>query len=556
MVSFTSPFFFVFCLTAIFLLRMTSANALVMGALNLVFVASFIPAPLAALPLLGFVCFGYCAIRAARRFQVNAVLILLVAGTVFLFAWLKRYAILSFLPAPNFAYATIGISYILFRILHLVIDCSDGVLEPPPPLAFLNYVFFFPNFVSGPIQRYEDFHAQVSAPLPPVTWLTIHEAFGRLVKGYFFVVVASSAASWIFDHAHSSFYAALSRQDGPATIALFSVSATSYLVFLFTNFAGYMQIVIGVGQLAGFTLPENFNRPFASKNFLDFWARWHITLSNWFKFYLYNPLLKAMASRWGTRAVMPYLGVIGLFVTFLVMGMWHGSTVIYVAYGVFLGVGIAINQLWQVWMTNRLSAPIYHELRERPWYFQVSRGVTLGYFSVAITALWIEPEQANRLFSPFGLTVFATTIVILSALIAIFGTLVDAAFGRMVYDGGGTKDLDPPASGSHMRYLGAIAGCYVVSGAGLTALAFYFTPAEHPYSTAHKLFLLVLAAFTAFLIGALVGAFDKPIAHATSYFGNRREVFLQTWMAFRIFILAGISTIMASAIPEFIYRAF
>src|SRR5262250_2889257 len=100
-----------------------------------------------------------------------------------------------------------------------------------------------------------------------------------------------------------------------------------------------MDVVIGIGRFYGFRLPENFDRPFAAGNFLEFWTRWHITLSNWFKVYVFNPGLRALAARVETPRAMPYLGVLAYFVTFLLMGVWHGSTRAFVIYGLLLGAG-------------------------------------------------------------------------------------------------------------------------------------------------------------------------------------------------------------------------
>ncbi len=100
----------------------------------------------------------------------------------------------------------------------------------------------------------------------------------------------------------------------------YSAQSLAYAFFVYFNFSGYMDIVIGIGRLLGFKLPENFDRPFAAENYLDFWQRWHMTLSEWFKTYVFNPLVKKLYDSTGQQPKrMPLLGVIGYFVTFFLL---------------------------------------------------------------------------------------------------------------------------------------------------------------------------------------------------------------------------------------------
>ena len=110
-------------------------------------------------------------------------------------------------------------------------------------------------------------------------------------------------------------------------------------VFLYSNFSGYIDIVIALARLMRVRLPENFDRPFSASSVLDFWNRWHITLSNWLKTYVYNPLLMALMRRILILIVEPFLGVFSFFVTFFLIGLWHGRTSEFVFFGVLTGAG-------------------------------------------------------------------------------------------------------------------------------------------------------------------------------------------------------------------------
>ncbi len=152
-----------FCLLAVFLLRTAGVgwyrNALV-AVLNFYFLYSFSFSPVALVPIVIFVAMGYVAILVAKRTGTSSGIGIVLAVLIAVFAWLKHYSVVVFLPSLDFPYATIGMSYMLFRMIHLIVDVAQGAMRTPSPLAYFNYTFFFLNLVSGPIQRFQDFAAQ------------------------------------------------------------------------------------------------------------------------------------------------------------------------------------------------------------------------------------------------------------------------------------------------------------------------------------------------------------------------------------------------------------
>src|SRR5208282_517472 len=129
----------------------------------------------------------------------------------------------------------------------------------------------------------------------------------------------------------------------------------AYPIFLYANFSGYIDIVIAMARLMRVRLPENFDRPFSASSFLDFWNRWHITLSNWLKTYVFNPLLIALMRRISSSKMQPFLGVFCFFVTFFLVGIWHGRTSEFVIFGALQGGGVAINKLWQLCLSRTMG---------------------------------------------------------------------------------------------------------------------------------------------------------------------------------------------------------
>jgi len=397
--------------------------------LNFVFVASFFDSLRQALPLAGFVMAGYAAVVLSSRIGASLPLIGVV---ILIFAWLKRYDFLAFLPPLHFLYVVVGLSYILFRVLHLVIDVGQKAIPRPGFISYLAYVLFFPTFVSGPIQRYEDFDGQVSSPVAPGTTHELYMACQRIIRGMALIGFVTVLTHFLFERIQLRFYGALAASTFSfSTFALLCAAASLFAVHLYLNFGGYMDIVIGVGRLAGLALPENFNRPYLSRNFLEFWSRWHITLSEWFKFYLFNPLLRLMAQKWRAPSQMPYLAVLGFFVTFTVMGIWHGSTRIFLAYGLILGSGISLNKLYQVQMTAWLGKKGYKVLAGRSWYGHLCRGLTLAYFALSIVCLWIDASHAQVLSRFRGMALVFIAFAALSALTAVLSFAIERLTARL-----------------------------------------------------------------------------------------------------------------------------
>ena len=428
--KFDSLQFVCFSFVAVTLLRAAQAGRLrdiVLLSLNIFFLSSFAGDPLQLMPLIVFVVAGYGIIYLAQRSGSAMGITLLLLVVVAAFVWLKRYSAVTFLPLLTFPYLVVGLSYIVFRIIHLVVDVAQGATRIPRPIDYLNYIFFFLTFVSGPIQRFQDFAEQAAKPQVNNDTLHINLALERVIRGYFMIIVVCSFTSYLNEKLTIYLYSAFAVKSGLTVILLYTATAATQLAHLYFNFAGYMHICIGIGCLAGFTLPENFHEPYKTRNFLDLWSRWHITLSEWFKFYLFNPILKAMCAGWGTSKNTPYLGVIAFFCTFLVMGIWHGTSDIFVFYGLLLASGAALNKLWQIQVTKWLGKNEYNRLSRQSWYALFSRAATLSFFAIALTCIWIDPAQVKVFANLRGMMLAAATFFVLSFIFAVSVWLADRA---------------------------------------------------------------------------------------------------------------------------------
>lgn len=381
---------------------------------NLVYLASFSTDPVAFVPLAAFLALGYAAIRINRARPPGFVFGVLVVAIVAAFAWLKRYWIFAPIGFLETAYLTIGLSYIFFRVLHLVIDVREGGIEQPiGVLSYLNYTLNFATLVAGPIQRYQDF----SRPRQHLTIVAAGLAVERVVIGLFKVLVLAMIVSTVQTQATAELSGDLALADRIGT-GLISVGL--YPIYLYFNFSGYTDIVIGVARFIGLELPENFNRPFSSLNFMEFWGRWHMTLSNWFKAYVYTPLIISLMSRFPSPRLDLAVGTVTFFITFFLIGLWHGQAFIFVVYGLLLGLGVSVNKIHQTALARRLGRKRYKSLAAKPVYQACARGLTYTWYAATIVCFWASGEEALRILGALGIAGTALGFVALFAASTIF----------------------------------------------------------------------------------------------------------------------------------------
>lgn len=367
---------------------------------SIIFLGLLARGPILFLPLAGFLLLGYGGLTMLERGLAKHA-IWSVLTVVFAYIWLKKY---TFLPSGIFLrqpYLTLGLSYIFFRVLHLLIETGDGDERRHVGFgAYLLYTLNFTTFVSGPIQRYDEFARDQFANRPiSLGPAVIGLQLERIVRGFFKVNVLAM----LLDTLRQDALVQMSQPLPPSIKMVFAFRlAVIYPFFLYANFSGYIDIVIAIVRLMRVRLPENFDRPFSASSFIDFWNRWHITLSSWLKTYVYNPLLLGLMRRISAPTLQPLLAVFCFFITFFLVGIWHGRTSEFVIFGILQGGGVAINKLWQIRLTNWLGRKSYRALAENPIYVVFSRGLTFSWFAFTLFWFWASWKQIDKVFSAIG----------------------------------------------------------------------------------------------------------------------------------------------------------
>jgi D-alanyl-lipoteichoic acid acyltransferase DltB (MBOAT superfamily) len=390
--------FVVFGLTAALVSNVSRSStwrSMVLMAATLLFFSFLVPQPTLLLPLTGFLALGYLGLLMLQR-GLRRLLVWSILAVIFAYIWLKKY---TFLPEGMFLqhpYITLGLSYIFFRVLHLLIEAGDGNKQRVGMAGYLLYTINFTTFVSGPIQRYDEFARDQFARVPielaaPVIWRQIE----RIIRGFFKVNVLAT-----FLHAFQDDALAQLFQPLPLSYKFLAALrlAVVYPLFLYCNFSGYIDIVIAVARLMRVRIPENFDRPFSAPSVLDFWNQWHMTLSNWLKTYVYNPLLIALMRRISSIEMQPLLGVFCFFVTFFLIGVWHGRTSEFVMFGFLTGSGMSINKLWQLALIRAKGRKGYQFLARNPVYVSFGRGLNYAWFAFTLFWFWSDWAHIGRIF--------------------------------------------------------------------------------------------------------------------------------------------------------------
>jgi membrane protein involved in D-alanine export len=253
-------------------------------------------------------------------------------------------AITKLLPlvSPFAEFGFLGISYITFRILDILFCVHDGVITSLPAPEFFTYLFFFPTISAGPIDRYRRFESDWKRVRSREDFLVdLDIAVARIFRGflYKFILAAPVKRFWV-DHATGNSL--------PDTISYMY----GFSLYLFFDFAGYSAFAIGFSYLFGIRTPENFNRPFLATNIRDFWNRWHITLSFWFRDHVYIRFLIAAAKgKWfRNEQIASY---VGYFLAFGLMGLWHGIELRFVIYGLYQASLLTLFDLFSRWNKER-----------------------------------------------------------------------------------------------------------------------------------------------------------------------------------------------------------
>jgi alginate O-acetyltransferase complex protein AlgI len=253
--------------------------------------------------------------------------------------WLADQAGLSPLASTL---SVIGFSYIALRMVEVIRAVLEKRHAPPDLPSTINYLIPFHMLAAGPIQSYDEFCAQPPVP-KALTNRDVLSAGERIATGLFKKFVLAFLVQKLF------------LSDFQTGGAYFFVEVQFFFIWLFLDFSAYSDIAVGIGRLLGIATPENFNRPYLARNAIDFWERWHISLSMFIRRNIFIPVQLFLTRR--TEGRRPLLcASIAFTIAFLLCGLWHGLTINFFLWGAFHALGLVIANAYRDYLKRKLGA--------------------------------------------------------------------------------------------------------------------------------------------------------------------------------------------------------
>ncbi len=346
----------------------------------------------------------------------------------------------------------IGISFYTFQTLSYTIDVYRGtVAVQRSPLKLATYVALFPQLIAGPIVRYSTVERELAQRRTSLNDLS--EGLSRFVLGLSKKVLIANQLGAL---------ASLLRESGDPSVLMYWTIAVAFTLQIYFDFSGYSDMAVGLGRIFGFHFLENFNYPFIAKSITEFWRRWHISLSSWFRDYVYIPLGGSRCGRWRQMA--------NIFVVWLLTGLWHGAAWNFVLWGLYFALFLILEKFWLKRFLERLPGMLQHGylllavvfsfvifngsglsgaaadlagmlgisgaplLSQSALYYVSSYGVLMLLAAVGATPL---PKMAVARFSASGMGEKVMTVVQPVALLALLAActayLVDGSFNPFLY---------------------------------------------------------------------------------------------------------------------------
>ena len=321
--------------------------------------------------LISFVIYQYFLVFIAQRIETKR-LKPLVFLSIFPLVINKVFALTSL-----HLLAFIGISYMSFKTIQIMLEISDGLIKEKISVKdYLQFLLFFPTVSAGPIDRSRRFLKEINEVMPRKEYLELAgDGVYRIVLGLLYKIVLSTYV-----------YQMLLALNNTGIVVYSIKYMYLYTLYLFFDFAGYSLMAVGSSNILGIQTPMNFNKPFLSVDIKDFWTRWHITLSTWLRDFVFSRvLMQVIRKKWFKNRL--HNATYAYMVNMLVMGFWHGLSVSYIVYGFYHGVLMAGFEVYQK------KSNFYKKNKNKNWYKLLSWFVTMNLVMIGFFIFSGEPYK-------------------------------------------------------------------------------------------------------------------------------------------------------------------
>lgn len=271
----------------------------------------------------------------------------------------------------------LGISYIIFRLIHYIVEAYRDRVPRSSFSDFALYVLFFPAFLSGPVERFQEFHSQ-ELEKKQIDTQSINYGLLRILSGIIKkVFIADNIGKWVmpvftFPQGYARFF---------VIVSIYALAIQIYM-----DFSGYTDIALGMARLFGYKITENFHKPFLQKNIALFWRNWHISVYTWIRDYFFLPIFG-----YRTSNIKIY---IGMFCTMIVFMLWHKFSLNFLILGIYHGIGLVV---WYIFQDiKRRSSRANKEFSSKYLNF-LSVFTTFNFVSFGFIFLKVDIETAGKI---------------------------------------------------------------------------------------------------------------------------------------------------------------
>ncbi len=335
----------------------------------------------------------------------------------------------------------IGISFFTFQANSYVFDIAKGNGKAlKNPLDFALYVSLFPQLIAGPIVRYH----QVASQLVTRTFSldNVTAGMNRFMLGLCKKVLIADSVSPIANAAFNN--------SGDITTNDAWIGILAYTIQIYFDFSGYSDMAIGLGRIFGFTFPENFKHPYSSASMTEFWRRWHVTLSEWFRDYVYFPLGGSRCSK-----LMTYRNLIFVF---LLTGFWHGANWTFIVWGIFHGFWLIVDR--------------FLDKKERPTGFKLVLNRFIVVFLVMMGWVVFRAESLSEAGDYFYALFGGNTGFFSTALLRLVSiqTIIALSIGSLIFFAPRNFALGPIIENADTRFAAVLRGILVLIALPLTLM--------------------------------------------------------------------------------------
>lgn len=282
----------------------------------------------------------------------------------------------------DYKFGFLGISYITFKVMQMLVEIKDNMIKEVNFIDYLSFMIFFPTLSSGPIDRSRRFIKDIEKTISKTEYLdNLGKGIEYILQGLVYKIILSQL---IFDKINIISEATYTTKN--LTIYMYL-----YGFYLFFDFAGYSLMAVGVSKIFGIDTPMNFNKPFLAKDMKDFWNRWHMSLSHWFRDFVFSRLVFAMFKKKIFKSSLT-TAMVAYIVNMTLMGVWHGINFSYLLYGLYHGIILAITEYFQ-------KTKFYKNNKNKKWFEYSSIFIT---FNLVMFGFFIFSEKFVYILQVIG----------------------------------------------------------------------------------------------------------------------------------------------------------